>query len=116
MKEKIEEILIECAKIYNRVWREKLKGRDWDEIDINEEYAIDEEAFDKIREYLEEEVGLSPDDYEFCTVYCNCSEIPFPRDEERIGLAAMAGRGVDCPGLKIKVNGEEYSVCLCCGR
>jgi len=27
--EKTEDVLIECARVYNRVWREALKGRDY---------------------------------------------------------------------------------------
>ena len=106
--EKTEDILIECAKLYNRVWREALKGRDYDELSMEEIEKIEDEAHEEIRSFLEHE---SVEDWEFIDVPCNCSEIPFPRDDAMIGVGATSGRGIFAPGVRIGTR----TVCLSCG-
>jgi len=107
----VDNVLVECAKIYNRVYRDALRSRDYYDLTNEEEDALDSRAREEIEAYLSS-VGIPPEDYEFATVHCNCSELPFPRDEERVGTGAMSGRGVDTPGLIVKGR----KVCLLCGR
>ena len=106
--EKIKDILIECAKIYNRVWREALGKRDYDEVSMEETEKIEDKAHEEIRDFLD---GKSVEDWEFVDAYCNCSEVPFPRDDAMIGVQASSGRGIFAPGVRI----GDRIVCLCCG-
>lgn len=104
----MREILIECARIYNRVWREALGERDYDEVSIEEVEKVEDKVHEKIRDFLDDK---SVEDWEFVDAYCNCSEIPFPRDDAVIGVRAISGHGVSAPGVRI---GNQI-VCLYCG-
>ena len=112
-QEKTKGILIECARIYNRVWREALGERDYNEVSIEETEIVEDEAHEEIRDFLERE-GV--EDWEFIDVHCNCSEIPFPCDEvpcyrAMIGVGTTSSRGFFVPGVRVR----DRTVCLRCG-
>ena len=103
-----KDILIECARIYNRVWQEALGERDYSEVSMEETEKIEDKAHEEIRDFLD---GKSVEDWEFVDAYCNCSEVPFPRDDAMIGVQASSGRGIFALGVRI----GSRIVCLCCG-
>ena len=104
-----EDILIEAAKIYNKVWKKRLQGRTPDKLSVWEIEEIEEKAFQGVRRFLRnEEVG----DWEYVHVFCECAEIPFPREVDAVGEEIPDARAIIAPG--IRVGGKL--VCLRCGR
>ena len=104
-----ENILIEAAKIYNKVWKKRLQGIAPDRLSVWEIEEIEEEAFQEIRRFLkDEEVG----DWEYVRVFCECAEILFPREVDSVGKEIPDARAIIAPGIRV----ESKLVCLRCGR
>jgi len=104
-----EDILIETAKIYNKVWREKLQGRVSNELSMWETADVEEEASQEVERFLRKE-GVP--NWEFVDVFCDCAGIPFPREVDAVGKEIPDARAIIAPG--IRVGGKL--VCLRCGR